>query len=76
MLIDLILNVFVQTKTAKSMVGLSLSVDSSQLLSAAEYRERRGIHLLNLCALMIQISFFQPSIFFPCTWYLYVGQLM
>ncbi|KAI8565559.1 hypothetical protein RHMOL_Rhmol03G0269700 [Rhododendron molle] len=30
------------TKTAKSMVGLSLSVDSSQLLSAAEYRERRA----------------------------------
>lgn len=58
MLIDLILNVFVQTKTAKSMVGLSLSVDSSQLLSAAEYRERRGRLLLNLCALMIHSSLF------------------
>ncbi|KAM4133042.1 hypothetical protein ACJW30_01G298400 [Castanea mollissima] len=30
------------TKTAKSMVGLSLSVDSSQSLSAAEYLKRRA----------------------------------
>ncbi|GFS40982.1 DNAJ heat shock N-terminal domain-containing protein [Actinidia rufa] len=30
------------TKTAKSMVGLSLSVDSSQLVTAAEYIKRRA----------------------------------
>lgn len=36
---------FLQTKTAKSMVGLSLSVDSSQSLSAAEYLKRRGTTL-------------------------------
>ena len=37
---------FWQTKTAKSMVGLSLSVDSSQSLNAAEYLKRRGSALV------------------------------
>lgn len=31
-----------QTKTAKSMVGLSISVDTTQSLTAAEYIKRRG----------------------------------
>ena len=31
-----------QTKTAKSMVGVSLSVDNSQSLTATEYIKQRG----------------------------------
>ncbi|GMP60002.1 hypothetical protein CsSME_00023049 [Camellia sinensis var. sinensis] len=44
------------TKTAKSMVGLSLSVDSSQSLTAAEYIKRRGSSMLILYAHLIHSS--------------------
>ena len=33
---------FMQTKVAKSMVGVSLAVDSSQSLAVAEYIKQRG----------------------------------
>lgn len=33
---------FVQTKAAKSMVGVSISVDTTQSLTAADYIKRRG----------------------------------
>lgn len=39
---DLLSEYHEQTKTAKSMVGLSLSVDTSQSLTVAEYIKRRG----------------------------------
>jgi hypothetical protein len=36
-----------QTKTAKAMIGLSLSADNSQLMTAAEFIAKRGRHFIS-----------------------------
>lgn len=46
---NLRLNYSFQSKTAKSMVGLSLTVDSSQSLPVSEYVKRRGSSCEHIC---------------------------
>lgn len=48
----LFLALFVQTKTAKSMVGVSLAVDSTQTLTTAEFIKKRGILLKHFASLL------------------------
>jgi hypothetical protein len=36
-----------QTKTAKAMIGLSLSVDNSQSMTDAEFIAKRGRHFIS-----------------------------
>lgn len=59
-----------QTKAAKSMVGLSLSVDSSQSLTAAEFLKRRGSSLSHMSYSFSSLTL--PSSFQISMCYLFV----
>lgn len=47
-----------QTKTAKLMVGLSISVDTAQSLSVSEYIKQRGSSFVPLMRSTLQISWY------------------
>lgn len=49
---------FMQTKTAKSVVGLTLSVDSSQTLTPSEYIKRRGFGFIRFLSNLFFIFYF------------------
>ena len=64
-----------QTKIAKTMVGVMLSVDSSQSLTVVEYIKQRGTLSLSLSLSLSRALAF--SVWFPlkmCEFFLWLGE--